>query len=256
MSKTRQYGFTLIELLVVVAIIAILIAILMPALGRSRAQAQKIACASNLRQLGILLFMYTSENQNTLPPANGLNDRGLNAFWPQFLTSDTDDGSSVVNIRYSDVWGYSGTTAARRTPFWCLLDPRTTTTAMGQPVSVNPDDGKGVSYMAPRGRINVSVGGMGTVLGHKMTELVVPTEAAMLIEAWTASGATLTCDEINESSYQTNTVIAFRFRHLDQANVVFADGHVDSVNQNKLPIRPQASKPSNFWGYVRNGWGY
>lgn len=256
MARTKNSGFTLIELLVVVAIVVILIAILMPSLARSRAQAQKVACASNLRQIGVALFMYANENQNVLPPVFGLNDQGTNTFWPRFLTTDSDDGSSIVNFRYFDVWGYSGTTAARRTPFWCKLDPRTTTTAMGQPATVNPDDGKGVSYMAPRGRIDNSVGGPGTVLGHKMTQIQVPTEAAMLIEAWTESGAYMTCNELNDSSYQTSTLLAFRYRHLDQANVVYSDGHVDSVQKDHPPARPQASQPSNFWGFVRNGWGY
>ncbi|MBI4026902.1 MAG: prepilin-type N-terminal cleavage/methylation domain-containing protein [Verrucomicrobia bacterium] len=60
-------SFTLIELLVVVAIIAILAALLMPALKQSRNQAKKIACMNNLRQLGVAFEMYAGDNNNLLP---------------------------------------------------------------------------------------------------------------------------------------------------------------------------------------------
>jgi len=65
--RHTKKGFTLIELLVVIAIIAILMAILMPALNRVREQARDISCRSNVKQLGLVMYMYFQENDFKMP---------------------------------------------------------------------------------------------------------------------------------------------------------------------------------------------
>ncbi len=60
-------GFTLIELLVVISVIALLLALLMPALKGARNQARKVICQSNLRQFGSVLLMYIEDNEGRLP---------------------------------------------------------------------------------------------------------------------------------------------------------------------------------------------
>jgi prepilin-type N-terminal cleavage/methylation domain-containing protein len=62
------YGFTLVELLVVVAIIAILAAILLPALNSARERARITVCQNHLHQLGIGMAMYTEQNNGLMPP--------------------------------------------------------------------------------------------------------------------------------------------------------------------------------------------
>jgi prepilin-type N-terminal cleavage/methylation domain-containing protein/prepilin-type processing-associated H-X9-DG protein len=70
-------AFTLVELLVVIGIIALLVAILMPALSRARDQAKKVQCASNLRNIGQSMFIYAGQNKGKLPQHLG----GSNWLW-------------------------------------------------------------------------------------------------------------------------------------------------------------------------------
>ncbi len=67
-KNKRTLAFTLIELLVVISIIALLVSILMPALGKAREQAKKAVCLSNMHQWSIIVAQYTAESNGKLVP--------------------------------------------------------------------------------------------------------------------------------------------------------------------------------------------
>jgi len=91
MDQKQSRGFTLVELLVVIGIIAVLIALLLPALRKARLQAEKTQCASNLRQVALACKMYANDNRDYVVWGEG--GTGWNLQWNAIL----------INLKYLPV---------------------------------------------------------------------------------------------------------------------------------------------------------
>lgn len=112
-TRVGLAGFTLVELLVVIGIIAVLIGILLPSLGRAREAARALQCASNLRQIGIAMNMYADANKDMFfqNPPNRANwvggfTLGTRSFvWP-YRPSDAEAYWGTAYIRYFTKFPY------------------------------------------------------------------------------------------------------------------------------------------------------
>src|SRR5438445_12276350 len=110
----KKSGFTLIELLVVIAIIAILAALLLLALGKSKAKAQGIGCVNNVRQLTTAWFLYTDDEQDRFVNNHGRDATRLKRqTWANNVedSANSDDNTNLALLTEATLSGYLGKSA-------------------------------------------------------------------------------------------------------------------------------------------------
>ena len=175
----ERRGFTLIELLVVIAIIAILAAMLLPALSRAKTKAQSVQCMNNSRQLMLAWRMYTEENRDSLPFAYSVNAPNNAYVWVKGIIlvatpSAQANWDPETTIKAGVIWPFCKSPAI----FKCPADKSMAINAQGQRVPrvrsmsmSNWVGGNGDSPPAFRGGWG---NGGGWKVYRKLSEMLVP----------------------------------------------------------------------------------
>ena len=136
-SLNRKAAFTLIELLVVISIIAILIALLLPALARARILAERIQCASNLQQIGVAMQEYANEYRGRYP----LADVGEYPFQDTIYWNQETYPTAGLSLLYYDSFGHQGGNMIPSTARPGILSP----TAAGMSLLYCPETSSGLT---------------------------------------------------------------------------------------------------------------
>jgi prepilin-type N-terminal cleavage/methylation domain-containing protein/prepilin-type processing-associated H-X9-DG protein len=168
MRSRIQIAFTLVELLVVIAVIAILAALLLPVIARSKEHGRSTACLSNLRQLGIALQLYVQDNENKMPvmqdalvgvpPTNGTMDGVLSNYLGnvRVLFCPSDNKQLFVQTGSSYAWNFlvNGQDAEHLNIFSIDFDPHSIPLAFDkEPFHAAIGTGRGINFLYADGHI-------------------------------------------------------------------------------------------------------
>ncbi len=178
----KEKGFTLIELLIVIAIIGILAGILLPALSKARESGRRTACASNLKQIGLGLIMYSNENVEVFPVGGtAMND--LNLLYPDYIAergvfrcpsdgnvnSTSNAGIAVATDFGADEssYGYDNTHTPADNPGVAIVADRPSTTSGGGANNVDQNSpNHGGTFDDANGDVEGNGQNVGYIDGH------------------------------------------------------------------------------------------
>ncbi|HWQ90107.1 MAG TPA: prepilin-type N-terminal cleavage/methylation domain-containing protein [Clostridia bacterium] len=246
--NTKRRGFTLIELLVAVAIIAILAAMLLPALAGAKARGQGTACLNNLRQLSLAWTMYTDDARDVMPYNLGSSEirnkvaTGVFENWTSSIMSwelDPDNTNTVLLTR-GGIGPYAGSARVYR----CPNDSVVSDIQAGQgwsarvrSISMNAMIGDAGEFS----RSGANVNNPHYRQFFKLTQIPEPAQIFVFVEEHP--------DSINDG-YFINKFYTARWMdlpaswHQGAANLTFADGHAEARKWRFGSTRP-APRPES-----------